>query len=171
MSTQNPPWESLTKNTERREQKPTMLVDLRRCIGCHACSVACKTEHRVPLGEFRMRVRWLPRPDRPGISFLPLFHADTCDFGANRALYGLAPACVDACPTSALVFGDGAESDAPVTRQAKRLGAKPLETPAKTRTEVLYVGQEDWHGEAIHAGVDLSPDDPDIIYEQGPRRG
>ncbi len=170
MSKNAPPWEGIRKSDERPEEKPTMLVDLRRCIGCHACSVACKTEHRVPLGEFRMRVRWLPRPDRPGISFLPLFHPDTCDFGANRARYGLAPACVDACPTDALVFGDGAAAGATVTRTAKRLSAKPLETSTRTRADVLYVSQEDWHGEAIHSGVELSPEDTDIIYEQG-RRG
>ena len=78
-----------------------MFVDVRRCIGCHACSVACKTEHSVPLGEFRTRVRWLPEPGDGRMTFLPLF-AETCDLGANRAQHGLAPACVTACPTKAL---------------------------------------------------------------------
>jgi len=27
-----------------------MVIDLRRCIGCHSCSVACKVENDVPLG-------------------------------------------------------------------------------------------------------------------------
>jgi anaerobic selenocysteine-containing dehydrogenase len=27
-----------------------MVIDLRRCIGCRGCSVACKTENNVPLG-------------------------------------------------------------------------------------------------------------------------
>jgi len=27
-----------------------VLIDDRRCIGCHSCTVACKTENRVPLG-------------------------------------------------------------------------------------------------------------------------
>ncbi|MCC7110677.1 MAG: 4Fe-4S binding protein, partial [Deltaproteobacteria bacterium] len=30
-----------------------MLIDLSTCIGCHACSVACKAEFDVPLGKFR----------------------------------------------------------------------------------------------------------------------
>ena len=27
-----------------------MALDVERCIGCHACSVACKVENSVPLG-------------------------------------------------------------------------------------------------------------------------
>ncbi len=26
------------------------IIDNRKCIGCHACTVACKSEHDVPLG-------------------------------------------------------------------------------------------------------------------------
>lgn len=33
-----------------------MALDLERCIGCHACSVACKVENSVPLGNFRTKV-------------------------------------------------------------------------------------------------------------------
>ena len=34
-----------------------MALDVERCIGCHACSVACKVEHNVPLGRFRTKIR------------------------------------------------------------------------------------------------------------------
>lgn len=30
-----------------------MLVDLRQCIGCQACTVACHVENQAPLGKFR----------------------------------------------------------------------------------------------------------------------
>jgi tetrathionate reductase subunit B len=33
-----------------------MALDVERCIGCHACSVACKVENKVPLGRFRTKV-------------------------------------------------------------------------------------------------------------------
>jgi len=28
------------------------VIDHRKCIGCHACTVACKEENQVPLGAF-----------------------------------------------------------------------------------------------------------------------
>ena len=75
-----------------------MLVDLRRCIGCHACSVSCKTEHNVALGGFRTRVRYLHQervaPEATSIAFLPLLCMHCQD----------AP-CMDVCPTKALERG------------------------------------------------------------------
>ena len=34
------------------EKKLGMLIDLALCIGCNACTVACKRENDVPLGAF-----------------------------------------------------------------------------------------------------------------------
>ncbi len=34
-----------------------MVMDLRRCVGCQACVIACKSENKVPLGVFRTAVR------------------------------------------------------------------------------------------------------------------
>ena len=65
-----------------------MLVDLTRCIGCNACSVACKAENDVPLGVFRRRVRPLMAGSYPDTqrAFVPIscFHCEK-------------PACLEAC--------------------------------------------------------------------------
>ena len=58
------PWEKVGPQFKKFYKRAGMLVDLDRCIGCHSCSVSCKTENDVPLGNFRMRVRYLEQPDQ-----------------------------------------------------------------------------------------------------------
>jgi tetrathionate reductase subunit B len=69
-----------------------MLIDVRRCIGCHACSVACKAEFDVPLGNTRSWVEYVEKGDYPNVSrsFLPRL----CNHCSR-------PQCVDVCPTGA----------------------------------------------------------------------
>jgi len=69
-----------------------MVIDLRRCVGCHACTVACKSEFNVPLGVWRAWVKVKERGTYPETerSFLPKL----CNNCRN------AP-CVKACPTGA----------------------------------------------------------------------
>ena len=33
--------------------KYAMAIDLESCIGCHACTIACKSEHDIPIGVWR----------------------------------------------------------------------------------------------------------------------
>ncbi|MEK6710556.1 MAG: hypothetical protein AABZ64_08250 [Nitrospinota bacterium] len=37
--------------------KYAMAIDLRACIGCHACTIACKSEHDIPIGVWRCWVK------------------------------------------------------------------------------------------------------------------
>jgi len=69
-----------------------MVIDTRRCTGCHACSVACKAEFEVPLGETRSWVEYIEKGHYPAVSrsFLPRL-CNQCD----------EPGCVDVCPTGA----------------------------------------------------------------------
>lgn len=71
--------------------KVGMVIDLRRCVGCHACAVSCKTEHAVPLGSFRNRTQVVQRPDELKLSFVPMLCMHCED----------AP-CMTACPSSAI---------------------------------------------------------------------
>jgi len=88
------PWE-VPEGEAPSFERAGMVVDLRRCIGCHACSVACKTEHDVALGIFRTRVRYLEKPGRSQLSFLPLLCMHCQD----------AP-CIPACPHEAIKRGE-----------------------------------------------------------------
>ncbi len=70
-----------------------MAVDVNRCIGCHACSVACKVEHDVPLGSFRTKVYYYDEGKYPKVKrhFLPTMCMQCED----------AP-CLKVCPTKAI---------------------------------------------------------------------
>ncbi len=63
------------------------------CIGCHACTVACKSEHEVPLGVNRTWVKYIETGSFPnttrGFSVMRCNHCDD------------AP-CMTICPTNAL---------------------------------------------------------------------
>ncbi len=50
-----------------------MLIDIRRCIGCQGCSVACKSEFSTPLGVFRSHVMQQDKGKFPAVrrQFLP----------------------------------------------------------------------------------------------------
>jgi len=69
-----------------------MVIDLKRCYGCHSCAIACKSEFNVPLGVQRSRVETTDRGTYPEVkrSFLPRL----CNNCAN-------PSCVSVCPTQA----------------------------------------------------------------------
>lgn len=39
------------------KKRYVMVIDLRKCVGCHACTAACKLENNVPSGVFRSWVK------------------------------------------------------------------------------------------------------------------
>lgn len=82
-----------------------MVVDTRRCVGCEACVVACKTENRVPEGAYRDWVTQESRGEFPGGeqsgTLELIIKSQRCNHCTN------AP-CVSNCPTGASFFrGDG----------------------------------------------------------------
>src|SRR5438093_5078196 len=68
-------------------------IDLRKCIGCHACTIACKAEHQIPIGVNRCWVKTVETGTFPNTRrfFFPVL-CNQCDE---------AP-CEKICPTRAL---------------------------------------------------------------------
>ena len=68
-------------------------IDLPKCIGCHACTIACKAEHDIPVGVNRCWVKTVEKGTFPDTQrlFLPVL-CNQCEE---------AP-CMKICPTSAL---------------------------------------------------------------------
>ena len=69
------------------------IIDNRKCIGCHACTVACKAEHEVPVGVNRTWVKYVEKGSYPDTR--RLFSVMRCNHCAD------AP-CVEICPVTAL---------------------------------------------------------------------
>ena len=69
------------------------LLDSDGCIGCHACTVACKSEHDVPLGVNRTWLKYVETGEFPSTArHFTVMRCNHCDD---------AP-CMTICPTSAL---------------------------------------------------------------------
>ena len=69
------------------------VVDQTRCIGCHACTTACKSENEVPLSVTRTYVKYVDTG---------VFPEARRSFQVTRCNQCADPPCVDACPTSAM---------------------------------------------------------------------
>ena len=69
------------------------VIDNRTCIGCHACTVACKSEHDVPIGVNRTHVKYIESGTYPN---------STREFSVHRCNHCEDAPCTDICPTSAL---------------------------------------------------------------------
>lgn len=73
------------------------LIDQDSCIGCHACTVACKSENDVPLGVNRTWLKYVEKGEYPNTR--RLFSVMRCNHCDN------AP-CIAICPTGALFRRD-----------------------------------------------------------------
>ena len=99
------------------------LIDNRKCIGCHACTVACKAEHDTPIGVNRTWVKYVEKgiypetrrtftvhrcnhcEDAPCVEICPVRSLFTradgiVDFNRERCIG--CKACMQACPYDAL---------------------------------------------------------------------
>lgn len=133
---------TMQKDLERALQKPAgkrrwaMLLDLRKCVGCHACTIACISENKLPP---RMKYRpvfeyeegsypkpsrtFLPRPcmqcDKPPcVTACPVKGPDGATWKETRGIgTGIVPVnyakcigcskCVPACPYGARTMDEG----------------------------------------------------------------
>lgn len=73
------------------------VIDNRKCIGCHACTTACKSEHQVPVGVNRTWVKQVEKGIFPDTRRL---------FSVMRCNHCTDAPCVEICPVTALFVRD-----------------------------------------------------------------
>ena len=69
------------------------VIDQSRCIGCHACTVACKSENDVPIGSFRTWVKYTESGEFPEVKRT---------FGVLRCNQCSGAPCTTICPVTAI---------------------------------------------------------------------
>ena len=172
------------------------IIDNRRCIGCHACTVACKSEHSVPVGVNRTWVKYIEKGEFPDsqrlFSVMRCNHCDNapcieicpvtalyrredgivdfdnrrcigckacmqacpydalyidpqtntaakCNYCAHRIDVGLEPACVNVCPTQAIISGDLNDPESKISRLKSEQAVSARKTEIGTLPALFYV--------------------------------
>jgi tetrathionate reductase subunit B len=204
---------------ETKPKRWAMFVDQRRCIGCHSCTIACKSENNVPLGYWRSWVKGIQKGSFPEASnmflrrlcnqcevapcvqvcpvqatvrrdedgvvimyygkcigcgmcisacpydarfFNPIRHtADKCDFCATRIDNGLQPACVEACLSRALIFGDMNDPQSDLSKKLATIPTGVLKPELGTYPKVFYVQADN----ALVGRIKFSDDFTEQIIE------
>jgi Fe-S-cluster-containing dehydrogenase component len=133
-----------------------MLVNLERCTGCWACSLACKDAHKLPGDEYWQFIRTNggggidePKGTYPYIymSWTPVYTQE-CTLCGDRIKEGEEPYCTYNCPTKAIVFGDADDPASDVAKSIAKLQSKGyhfFKDPVweKTKPQVLYANRLD----------------------------
>ncbi|QDF65765.1 4Fe-4S dicluster domain-containing protein [Shewanella sp. SNU WT4] len=180
-------------------EKLVLIHDENKCIGCDACSLACRETNQVPEGVARLEIkRHGPYGEYPNQSYrferiscqhceeapcvkvcptgaayrdeatgivrvnewkcvgcqyclaacpyqIRFIHpttkaADKCDFCLEtKLMQGELPACVQACPTQALIFGDSKDPSSQVSKILQTVAVNRDKEALGTRPKVFKI--------------------------------
>jgi len=132
-----------------------------RCIGTRYCANACPYVVRYfnffnPVWDKPLQLQL-----NPDVSVREVGVMEKCTFCLQRIKARevqaaaekrelkdgeVQPACVQSCPTRAMVFGDLGDPESEVSRLASSARSTELLSELGTRPKVNYLSQDSWHG-------------------------
>ncbi|HZI13822.1 MAG TPA: 4Fe-4S dicluster domain-containing protein [Myxococcus sp.] len=123
-----------------KERDGVVVVDYNWCIGCRYCEAACPyharrfnwTKPEIPAEEINPDQGYLSNRIRPqGV-------VEKCTFCLHRTRAGRLPACLEACPTGARVFGNLLDPKSPIRWVLENKRVFVLKEELGTRPRFFY---------------------------------
>ncbi|MBF0135860.1 MAG: 4Fe-4S dicluster domain-containing protein [Magnetococcus sp. DMHC-1] len=123
-----------------KEPDGMVVIDYDWCIGCRYCAVSCPywARHfnwgkpRLPKEEITSQTHYLGNRPRPvGVM-------EKCTFCLQRTRQGLLPACQEACPTGARIFGNLLDPDSDIRHVLARQRVFRLKEDLHTEPRFWY---------------------------------
>ncbi|MFX1340194.1 MAG: 4Fe-4S dicluster domain-containing protein [Promethearchaeota archaeon] len=111
-----------------------LVIDQERCIGCEACTVACKIENNSIGHRIQVETQNVPQKDTPSGQYPDVkleWLLRLCNHCAN-------PPCVDACPNDALIKRE----DGPVIYEEKKCDGCQACVNACPYNVILYIQEK-----------------------------
>lgn len=109
-----------------------VLVDKHRCIGCRYCMMACPYKARSfvhePLHD--------QNPDVPRGKGT----VESCTFCVHLVDQGLQPACAEACPNQAILFGDLNDPQSEIATKIRSAASVQLRADLRLNPGIRYQG-------------------------------
>jgi molybdopterin-containing oxidoreductase family iron-sulfur binding subunit len=125
-----------------KREDGVVLVDPEKCIGCRYCMVACPYNARYfstgnghsYFPEMELTPYEEVRKDEHVVGTV-----GKCNFCVDRIAEGKEPACVQACPCVARIFGDMDDPESEVSQLVASKGAYQLFPEVGTEPSVYYL--------------------------------
>ena len=109
-----------------------VLVDKHLCIGCRYCMMACPYKARSfvhePLHD--------QKPDVPRGKGT----VESCTLCVHRVDQGRQPACAEACPNKAILFGDLNDPESGISRKVRSVASVQVRADLRLNPGVRYQG-------------------------------
>ena len=127
-----------------KESDGIVVVDYNWCIGCRYCEAACPYHAR----RFNWTKPQIPKEEiNPGQSYLsnrirPQGVMEKCTFCLHRTREGRMPACLEACPTGARVFGNLLDPESEIRKVIDNKRVFVLKEELGTKPSFFYFFDE-----------------------------